>query len=94
MTAPNPPRTTLYLLTTLGCHLCEKAKQQLWPILSHDALVLEEVEIADNPSWVEAFGTSIPVVSMAKPDKQANIGSHLNWPFTSEEVAEWLSSSN
>lgn len=76
---------TLILYTTLGCHLCEQAKDQLWPALTHCGWRLQEVDIADSASLMDRYGTRIPVV--AREDS----GTELGWPFGTDAVFELLS---
>lgn len=72
----------LILYTTLGCHLCERAKDELWPVLTHFGWRLEEVDIADSDGLMSRYGTRIPVV--ARADNHAELG----WPFVAADVAE------
>ncbi len=75
---------TLYLYTTLGCHLCEQAKQVAWPVLSEFDYRLQEVEIADDNDLVERFGVRIPVVAVEQ-DQQG-----LGWPFDEQGLRTYL----
>jgi hypothetical protein len=74
----------IFLYTTLGCHLCEQAKQVAWPVLEHYGYRLVEVEIADDDALVEAYGVRIPV--MKKEHAEQEIG----WPFDQEQLAEYI----
>ena len=74
----------LILYTTLGCSLCEKAKVEIWPQLSHFDLRLREVDIADDPQLLERFAVRIPLVGLGNPDDVCG------WPFDSSQLAEWL----
>ncbi|MCW8128513.1 glutaredoxin family protein [Microbulbifer halophilus] len=74
----------LILYTTLGCHLCEKAKPEIWPLLEPNRLRLKEVDIADDPDLAERFGTRIPVVGLGDPDDVCA------WPFDRVQLADWL----
>lgn len=66
---------TLYLYTTLGCHLCEQAKEIIEPLLPGYQLTLEEVEIAERDELLERYGVRIPVVRIeGRLDE-------LGWPF-------------
>ncbi len=76
--------TTLILYTTLGCHLCEHAKDRLWPVLSSRGWGLEEVDIADSDELMERYGVRIPVVA------QADSGAELDWPFEQHQLEQWL----
>ena len=78
------PMKTLYLYTTLGCHLCEDAKALAWPVLEHFGYRLEEVEIADDPVLVELYGVRIPVMAIV-PESEG-----LGWPFSQADLAAFL----
>lgn len=78
-------QNTLILYTTLGCHLCEHAKDRLWPVLSSGEWRLEEVDIADSDDLVERYGVRIPVVV------RADSRSELGWPFDEQQLEQWLS---
>ncbi|MBR9912663.1 MAG: glutaredoxin family protein [Gammaproteobacteria bacterium] len=75
---------TLYLYTTLGCHLCEQAKTVMWPVLEHYGYRLQEIEIANDDEMVERYGIRIPVVR--RDDCERDLG----WPFSAEQLAAYL----
>ncbi len=75
---------TVYLYSTLGCHLCEQAKAVLWPVLSHYQLRLQEIDIAEDDALIERYGVRIPVLGVA------NQSAELNWPFDSQQVDAFL----
>ncbi|WP_295801974.1 glutaredoxin family protein [uncultured Microbulbifer sp.] len=74
----------LVFYTTLGCTLCEKAKEVAWPVLAQHQLRLQPVDIAEDEKLSELFGWSIPVVGLG------DTGDVLCWPFTGEELDAWL----
>jgi len=74
----------LTLYTTLGCHLCEEAKQVIWPLLQPLGYRLEEVDIADSELLMQQYGVRIPVV------KCANRESELGWPFDVSQLQAYL----
>lgn len=74
----------LILYTTLGCHLCDKAKEVIWPLLDRYPYRLREVDIADDESLVERFGVRIPVV------KRQDLPEDLGWPFDSAQLEAYL----
>jgi len=74
----------LILYSTLGCHLCELALDEIQPCLDSTSWCLEEVDIADDPALLELYGTSIPVLSLPLLDKQ------LYWPFDHIAVRVFL----
>ncbi len=74
----------LLLYTTLGCHLCEDAKNVLWPLLAKYGLRLREIEIADSDQLVESYGVRIPVI------KLENSEADLGWPFDHRAAENYL----
>ncbi|MCZ2720299.1 glutaredoxin family protein [Marinomonas sp. 15G1-11] len=68
-------RLTLY--GTLGCHLCDEAKQEILKSMAKE-VDIDYVDIANDTSLFELYGTKIPVLEMA--------GTQLYWPFTSKDV--------
>lgn len=72
------------LLSTLGCHLCEVAEGELMPLVEHGLLV-ELLDIADDPQLVERYGLRIPVL------RRIDTGAELDWPFDGEQIAFFLS---
>ena len=87
--------SALYLYTTVGCHLCEKADELLVPVLVHANRLREEsglapfvlqcVEIADEPALVERYGVRIPVLCIQGGTEE------LGWPFDQEDIFTLLS---
>ncbi|MFO1389055.1 glutaredoxin family protein [Cellvibrio sp.] len=76
----------VYLYSTLGCHLCEKAKEILWPLLQRYQRQLVEVDIAEDDTLIERYGIRIPVLGAVDSSRE------LNWPFSAEQVDEFLAS--
>jgi len=73
----------LTLYQTAGCHLCDKAKDILWPLLSEHQLIFQDQDIAETDQLIDRYGVRIPV--LAKPD-----GQELDWPFTSHDILSFL----
>ncbi|AIZ32320.1 glutaredoxin family protein [Pseudomonas sp. K1(2024)] len=71
------------LLGTLGCHLCEVAEAVLMPFVEHGLLV-ELVDIADDPALFEQYGLVIPLL------RRCDSGAELLWPFEAEQVVAFL----
>jgi hypothetical protein len=76
--------TTLYLYSTLGCHLCEVARDLVLPLLADSDFCLQEVEISDSEALMARYGVRIPV--LARADDQREIG----WPFDQQQVLSLL----
>ena len=77
--------TSLVLLGTAGCHLCEQAEEILNACLLKDSkLIIEAVDIAEQDSWQERYAIRIPVVR--HPESQRELG----WPFDIEQVQTFI----
>lgn len=76
----------LVLYSTEACHLCDEAVKVL--VETHQTLMFEVYveDIAESEALVEKYGTRIPVLF----DEQTN--KELDWPFTSGEAQEFISS--
>ena len=72
------------LLGTLGCHLCELAEDVVMPLVYDCGLMVELIDIADREQTVEAYGLRIPVL------RRGDTGQELDWPFDTEQVANFL----
>lgn len=70
----------VYLYSTLGCHLCDKAKEIIWPALQQYHFKLVEVDIAEDDKLIDKYGIRIPVLSAVDSSRE------LNWPFNAEQV--------
>lgn len=79
---------SLELLGTTGCHLCEQAEGLVQATLGRiDPLrPLVLIEIADDPTLMDAYGIRIPV--LRHEDQE------LCWPFTQDDVLHFLSALN
>ena len=73
----------LVLYHTSGCHLCEKARDMLWPLLSSCDINLTEVDIAEHDSLIESYGVRIPVIASSD-------GVELDWPFDEQRARAWV----
>ena len=74
----------IYLYSTPGCHLCELASEIISPLLSHYALRLEEIDIAESDELIERYGVRIPVL------KSPHHIEELGWPFDSAQASSFL----
>ncbi len=71
------------LFGTLGCPMCEAADALLMPFVERGLLVAL-IDIAEQESWVEAYGLRIPVL------RRLDSGAELNWPFEAEQLVSFL----
>lgn len=76
--------SNVYLYSTPGCHLCEKAKSLLWPVLAYHNFRLLEKDIADDDALIEAYGIRIPVLVAE------DLARELNWPFDEQQASDFL----
>jgi hypothetical protein len=71
------------LFTTLGCHLCEQAHEQLLSLTGDGMdLGIELVEIADSEDLMDRYGITIPVI-------RAN-DREIGWPFSADDLRTFL----
>jgi hypothetical protein len=82
MEAPMLPECQLF--GTLGCHLCEVAEALLMPFVEQGLLV-ELIDIAEQPEWLEAYALLIPVL------RRCDNGAELRWPFDEQQLVRLLS---
>lgn len=76
----------LTLYSTVGCHLCDEAGLLLEQAAKSEQIVVTVVDISERESLVNEYGIRIPVV--AQPEAKQE----LDWPFTLEQLQEWLAS--
>jgi hypothetical protein len=84
---------TLFLYTTLGCHLCETAEELIIASLAGKAFQLVKVEIAESDDLMDRYGLRIPVLALDKQKGASN--KELGWPFDGRQVLDlWANSEN
>lgn len=71
------------LISGPNCHLCDQAKDILYPLLDAKNIQLEEQNIAENAALFDQYGLRIPVVLF--PD-----GSEKGWPFTAAQISRLI----
>lgn len=76
------PKNDLILYTTLGCHLCEEARQMLEYLAQQGEVGFRAEEIAESEQLVEEYGIRIPVIRRAD-------GAELGWPFEFATLQEF-----
>ncbi len=74
----------IILYSTVGCHLCELAKEQLEPLIDQYSLVIEEVDIATDEALLNAYGVNIPVLYIER------LQHTVYWPFATDAIDECL----
>lgn len=75
---------SLILYSTVGCHLCELAEEQLRQAQQQFDLRWRWTEIVDSEELMERYSLRIPVV--VEPVS----GEEMGWPFTQPELQTWL----
>lgn len=79
--------TILKLYSTSSCHLCEKATAILFSLEPHD-FIWEEIEISEDDTLLERYGTRIPVLL------HCHSGQELDWPFNRQDVVSLITINN
>ncbi len=77
----------LILYSTVGCHLCDLAKEQIEPLLVEFSLHLVEIDIADDDILLERYGVRIPVIKLSDSVEE------LGWPFDAAQAYAFFSNS-
>ena len=72
--------STLLLLGTEGCHLCEEAEI----LLQQAGLAFSSIDIIHDESLQQQYGLRIPVLLHDASQKT------LNWPFNLEQLNDFL----
>ena len=86
----------LILYTAPACHLCDLARELVWPLLEARGGHLEEVDITQSDRLMERYGSRIPVLALIPEasDHPAGDGKRgfreLGWPFEAREIAGLL----
>ena len=71
------------LFTTLGCHPCEEAHEQLLSLaLGGMDLSIELAEISDSEKLMDRYGATIPVIRTESRE--------IGWPFSVDELEIFL----
>jgi hypothetical protein len=76
---------TIELLGTSACHLCDEAQCLLLPVIEKTGVTIHLLDIAehvDSDVLIATYGLRIPVLRRGSRE--------LNWPFTAEQVEQWL----
>jgi len=68
------------LISGPNCHLCDQAKEMLYPLLEANNIQLKELDVKDDFALFEQYGLRIPVVVFAD-------GSEKGWPFTAAQIS-------
>jgi len=71
------------LISGPNCHLCQQAKEILYPLLEAKNIQLNELNVREDAALFEQYGLRIPVVIFAD-------GSEKGWPFTAAQIARML----
>lgn len=85
----NDKHEKIIFFTTFGCHLCEQVEEMLAYILQQKTdqihFSILQFDIIDDEKILEKYRTSIPIL------KKENTNDEIFWPFSFEELCEWLS---
>lgn len=80
--------STLVLLSTSDCSLCEDAQRALMAMPQAMGQLLEVRDIATSAELIESHGERIPVLRME--DEAGICRGELDWPFSGEDLAALL----
>lgn len=61
---PGPADWRVVLYTRHGCHLCERAREQLEAVRRRHGFTLEEVDVDADPALAAEHGVHVPVVAV------------------------------
>lgn len=85
---------TLVLYSTLGCHLCEQAETLLQSLPLSAPLPIDVVDISDDDTLLQRYGTRIPVLGWEETSTSEVSGTYqcreLDWPFDAAAVLAFL----
>lgn len=70
----------LELMTTLGCHLCDKAVAVLLQVLDAEQFTLDLVDIAYDDHLMAQYAERIPVLVCPAQNRE------LAWPFDASQL--------
>lgn len=76
----------IILYGTVGCHLCEQAREML-DYMNDNGVVevsLTEVDIVEDDSLYERYGLRIPVL------RRPTDGGELDWPFEPKTIMQFV----
>lgn len=71
------------LISGPNCHLCDQAKQLLYPLVESNNIQLNELSVIDDAALFERYSLRIPVVVFAD-------GSEKGWPFTAAQIERMI----
>lgn len=74
----------LELMTTDGCHLCERAIEVLQCTLQAGQVEVDLVDIAYDDDLMERYATRIPVLREPVSNRE------LGWPFDAESLQAFM----
>lgn len=83
----NSSDTPVYLYTSVGCHLCERAEELLQLLLGDSFTELTLVEVSDSDDLVASYGLRIPVLAGKAADGE---WLELAWPFDADEIRDFF----
>lgn len=78
---------SVWLYTSAGCHLCEKAEALLKELLGESFSELSLVEVSDSDDLMASYGLRIPVLAATAADGE---WLELGWPFGEEELRRFF----
>ena len=84
-----PNKQEIIFYTTFGCHLCEQVEAMIFALNQQKNLAsrydIIVYDIIDDEKTLEQYRTTIPVLKNSMTQQE------LFWPFSFDELDEWLS---
>jgi glutaredoxin len=74
--------TQLLLYSTSGCHLCDEALDIVAPVCRELGFEVIQIDICTDEHLEQLYETRIPVAYLQQQE--------LDWPFTAEELRQFL----
>ncbi len=77
---------TVTLFGTLGCHLCDQAREMIEFLNENGVtdIALTEVDIIEDDGLYERYGLRIPVL------RRQSDGGELDWPFEPTTIMQFV----
>ncbi|AKE51623.1 glutaredoxin family protein [Kangiella geojedonensis] len=83
-----PNKQEIIFFTTFGCHLCEQVEAMIFALNQQKNLAnrfdIIAFDIIDDEKILAEYRTTIPVL------KNTSTSEKLFWPFSFEELDDWL----
>ncbi|WP_448565277.1 glutaredoxin family protein [Thalassotalea ganghwensis] len=79
----NAEKSSYYLFSSEGCHLCEQALELIRQVIDDNKLTI--IDIVSDDKLVDLYGVHIPVLERQDTKEK------LFWPFELSEIEKLIS---